>query len=241
MIPIVNGKFQPPPGFSVKLFEEAGLGPNVRPLKQDVIGSLGKVLWVLMGSIAVVLLIACANVANLLLVRAEGRQQELAVRAAIGASWGRLAGALLMESVLLGLLGGVAGLFLAYGALRLLLFTAANFLPRADNIALDPAAVLFTMGLSVLAGLLFGLIPVIKHATPRVTQALRAGGRTVSQSREAHRARNTLVVLQTALAMVLLISSGLMIRTFQALRHIQPGFSDPGGLQTLRVFIPEAR
>jgi putative ABC transport system permease protein len=241
MIPMVNSKFQPPPGFSAKLFEEARIQSNLRPLKQDVVGSLGKVLWVLMGSIGVVLLIACANVANLLLVRAEGRQQELAVRAAVGASWGRLAGTLLMESVLLALLGGVAGLFLAYGALRLLLSTAADFLPRVENIAIDPAAMLFALAISVLAGVLFGLIPVIKHATPRVTQALRAGGRTLSQSKEAHRARNTLVVLQMALAVVLLISSGLMIRTFQALRHVQPGFTDAARLQTLRVFIPEAQ
>ena len=241
MIPMVNSKFQPPPGFSVKLFEEARIQSNLRPLKQDVVGSLGQVLWVLMGSIGVVLLIACANVANLLLVRAEGRQQELAVRAALGASWGRLAGTLLMESVLLALLGGVAGLFLAYGALRLLLSTAADFLPRIENIAIDPTAMLFTLAISVLAGLLFGLIPVIKHGTPRITQALRAGGRTLSHSKETHRARNSLVVLQMALAVVLLISSGLMIRTFQALRHVQPGFSDAATLQTLRVFIPEAQ
>jgi putative ABC transport system permease protein len=241
MIPMVNTRFQPPPGFSAKLFEEARIQPNVRPLKQDVVGSLGKVLWVLMGSIGAVLLIACANVANLLLVRAEGRQQELAVRVAIGASWGRLAGGLLMESVVLGLAGGIAGLFLAYAALRLLLSIAPDFLPRIENIAIDPPALLFTLALSVLAGLLFGLIPVIKHATPKVTQALRAGGRTLSQSREAHRARNTLVVLQMALAVVLLISSGLMIRTFQALRRVQPGFTVPAELQTLRVFIPEAQ
>jgi predicted permease len=241
MLPMVLTRFPPPPGFSAKLFEEARIQPNLRPLKQEVVGSLGKVLWVLMGSIGVVLLIACANVANLLLVRAEGRQQEFAVRVAIGASWGRLASALLMESMVLGLLGGIAGLFLAYGALRLLLSAAPAFLPRIDNISIDAPALLFTLAISVLAGLLFGLIPVIKHATPRVTLALRAGGRTLSQSKEAHRARNTLVVLQMALAVVLLISSGLMIRTFQALRRIQPGFTDPAGLQTLRIFIPEAQ
>jgi predicted permease len=241
MIPMVNTRFAPPPGFSAKLFEEARIQPNVRPLKQDVVGGLGKVLWVLMGSIGVVLLIACANVANLLLVRAEGRQQEFAVRVAIGASWGRLASGLLMESVILGLLGGVAGLILAYGALRLLLSAAPDFLPRIENISIDPPAMLFTLALSVLAGLLFGVIPVIKHAAPRVTLALRAGGRTLSQSREAHRARNTLVVLQMALAVVLLISSGLMIRTFQALRRVQPGFSAPTELQTMRIFIPEAQ
>ena len=150
-----------------------------------MVGSLGKVLWVLMGSIGVVLLIACANVANLLLVRAEGRQQELAVRAAIGASWGRLAGTLLMESVLLGLLGGVAGLFLAYGALRLLLSTARAFLPRVENITIDPAALLFT-----LARLGVGR-PAVRTdsggqvcASDVITAALRAGGRTLSQGRE---------------------------------------------------------
>ncbi|HTS29867.1 MAG TPA: ABC transporter permease [Bryobacteraceae bacterium] len=241
MMPMVYSKFQPPPGFSVRLFEEAHLTPNARPLRNDVVGSLGKVLWVLMGSIGVVLLIACANVANLLLVRAEGRQQELAVRVAIGASWRRIAGELLMESVLLGLLGGVAGVALAYGALQLLLSNAPAFLPRIEEITIDAPVLLFTLVLSLLAGLVFGLIPVIKHAAPKVTQALRAGGRTLSQSREAHRARNTLVVLQMALAVVLLIGSGLMIRTFQALRKVQPGFTGPAELQTLRIFIPEAQ
>ena len=148
---------------------------------------------------------------------------------------------MLMESVLLGLLGGAAGLGLAYGALRLLLSTAADFLPRLENIAIDPPALLFAFAISVVAGLLFGLIPVMQACRARVTPALRAGGRTLSQSKEAHRARNTLVVLQMALAVVLLIGSGLMIRTFQALRHVDPGFTDPAELQTLRVFIPEAQ
>ena len=241
MIPIVNSKFPPPPGFSVKLFEEARILPSVRPLKQDVVGSLGKVLWVLMGSIGVVLLIACANVANLLLVRAEGRQQEFAVRTAIGAGSAQLAAHLLLESVLLGLMGGAAGLALAYGCLRMLVSLAPPFLPRIENVAIDLPVLWFTLAISVLAGLLFGLIPVMKHARSSITTALRAGGRTLSQSREAHRARNTLVVLQMALAVVLLIGSGLMIRTFQALRHVQPGFTGPASLQTLRVYIPETQ
>ena len=241
MIPMVNTKFPPPPGFSVKLFEEAHILPSVRPLKQDVVGTLGKVLWVLMGSIGVVLLIACANVANLLLVRAEGRQQEFALRTAIGASSVQLAADLLLESVLLGLLGGAAGLLLAYGCLRLLVTLAPPFLPRIENLAIDPLVLFFTLAISVLAGLLFGLIPVVKHARSSITTALRAGGRTLSQSREAHRARNTLVVLQMALAVVLLVGSGLMIRTFQALRQVQPGFTDPARLQTLRVYIPESQ
>jgi putative ABC transport system permease protein len=238
MISMEFQKFQPPPGFSVKLFEQAHIQPDVRPLKEEVIGSLGKLLWVLMGSIGVVLLIACANVANLLLVRAEGRQQEIAVRTALGASWARIAGVLLTESVLLGLLGGVAGLGVAYAAVALVVKLAPDSLPRVDGIAVDPRVLLFTLALSLGAGLLFGVMPVLKYAAPRVTQALRAGGRTLSQSRETHRARNTLVVLQTALAVVLLIGSGLMIRTFQALRQVQPGFRDLAQVQTLRIYIP---
>jgi len=240
MIPMVNTQFAPPPGFSAKIFESVRIFPNVRPLKHDVVGDLGKVLWVLMGSIGVVLLIACANVANLLLVRAEGRQHELAIRAALGAGSARIGREFLMESVFLGLAGGVAGLGLAYAALRLLVVIAPASLPRIENITIDPLVLLFTLVISLVAGLLFGIMPAIKYAGASITGTLRAGGRSLSQSREAHRARNTLVVLQMALAVVLLIGSGLMIRTFQALREVQPGFTHPEELQTLAVFIPEA-
>ncbi len=241
MIPIVNTKFPPPPGFSVKLFEEVKIQPNVRPLKRDVIGDLGRVLWVLMGSIGVVLLIACANVANLLLVRAEGRQQELAIRTSLGANWTEIARELLMESMFLGVAGGALGLGLAYGALKLLVSIAPASLPRLQEISIDPSVLLFTLAISLFAGLLFGLIPVAKYATPRMAAVLRAGGRTLSQSKERHRARNTLVVLQVGLALILLISSGLMIRTFRALRHVQPGFTNASQLQTIRMYIPEAQ
>jgi predicted permease len=241
MIPMIIRKFPPPPGFSAKLFEQARFRPALQPLKQEVIGNLGRILWVLMGSIGVVLLIACANVANLLLVRAEGRQQEIAVRTALGASWQRIVGVLLMESVVLGFAGGVTGLGIAYGAVALLVKLAPRYLPRVESIAIDPAVLLFTFALSLGAGLLFGAIPALKYAAPRITLALRAGGRTLSQSRERHRARNTLVVLQTALAVILLIGSGLMIRTFQALGKVQPGFRDPAQVQTLRIFIPDAQ
>src|SRR5262249_48000187 len=118
MLPIVNSSFPPPPGFSLKMFEDAHLGPNIVPLKSRVVGDVGKLLWILMGLIGLVLLIACANVANLVLVRVEGRRQELAVRSALGASWGRIASELLFESVVLGVLGSVLGLGLAYAALR---------------------------------------------------------------------------------------------------------------------------
>jgi predicted permease len=238
LIPIAHASFPPPPGFSVKLFEDAHIQAAVRSLKQDVVGELSKVLWVLMGGIGVVLLIACANVANLLLVRAEGRQQELAIRLALGASSGRIAGELLLESMLLGLLGGATGLGLAWAALRLLISIAPAYLPRLDSISIDAPVILFTVVISLGAGLLFGLIPVVKYAAPNVTAAIRSGGRSLSQSRERHRARNTLVVVQTALAVVLLVGSGLMIRTFQGLRHVDPGFRDPAQLQTLGLYLP---
>ncbi|MGB7190878.1 MAG: ABC transporter permease [Acidobacteriaceae bacterium] len=241
LIPVAIHSFPTPPGFSVKLFEEANFRTNLRPLKQDVVGDVGSVLWVLMGSIVGVLLIACANVANLLLVRVEGRRQELAVRSALGAGWRRIAGDLLLESVTLAVLGGVLGLGLAYGGLRALVALAPSGLPRVRDIGIDVPVLLFALGLAVVAGLLIGLIPVFKFAGGQVNASLREGGRSLSQSRERHRARSTLVVVQVALALVLLICSGLMIRTFRKLEEVNPGFTDAASLQSFRVFIPETQ
>ena len=241
MIPISFTRFPPFPGGNVKMFEGAGFRPDIRSLKDDLVGDVRAVLWVLTGTIGVVLLIACANVANLLLVRAESRQQELAIRAALGAGTGRIARELLIESVILGLLGGLAGLAFASGALKLLVALAPGNLPRLDDITLDIPVLAFTLVISVTAGLLFGAIPVFQYAGGRVAATLRAGGRTASSSRERHRTRNALVVAQVALAVVLLVSSGLMIRTFQALRNVDPGFARPGEVQTMRLFIPESQ
>jgi putative ABC transport system permease protein len=241
MIPIALRSYPPFPGGSVKMFESARLAPNLRLLKQDLIGDIGKLLWVLMGTIGIVLLIACANVANLLLVRTEGRLHELAIRLALGASWGQIARALIVESLLLGALGGAAGLGLAFGAVRLLTAIAPSNLPRLNEISIDGNVLLFTLAVSLLAGALFGAIPIFKCAGPHLATALRAGGRAQSQSRERHRVRNMLVVVQVGLAMLLLIGSGLMIRTFQTLRNVQPGFTRPEEIQTLRIFIPETQ
>ncbi|HEY6969311.1 MAG TPA: ABC transporter permease [Candidatus Angelobacter sp.] len=240
MIPIALHSFPPSPGFTVKQFEEVRLGPKLQLLKQKVVGDLGKTLWVLMGLLGMVLLIACANVANLLLVRAEGRQQELAIRAALGADWRHIARELLTESVALGLLGGALGLGMAYGAVRLLVAIAPAKLPRLSEIAIDPAVVLFTFGIALITGVLFGMIPVIKYAGPRLENSLRSGGRTSTEGKDRHRAHNALVVVQVALALVLLVASGLMIRTFQALRRVDPGF-DPRDLLTLRISIPNSQ
>src|ERR1700689_1302401 len=239
MLPIVSRSFPPPEGFSAKLFESAHIGPNLRSLKQEVVGDVGNVLWVLMGSIAMVLLIACANVANLLLVRVEGRRQELAIRTAMGAGRGRIAADLLFESVLLGLMGSLPGLALAYGALRILVAIAPMGIPRIHEIGIDGRVLLFTLAITLLSSLLFGSIPIFKYAGARLNASLREGGRSLSQSREQHRARNVLVVVQVALALVLLICSGLMIRTFRALMHVPPGFVGPDSVQTFRFYVPE--
>ena len=239
MLPIGAQRFPAPPGFSKRLFEDARMGPNIRSLKDDLLGNISSTLWVLMGTVSLVLLIACANVANLLMVRAEGRQQEFAIRAALGAGWGEIARELLIESLLLGAAGGLAGLVLAYGAIRFLVASEMPNLPRLENVSLDAPVLAFAFFISILAGLLFGLLPILKFVRPHLATALRAGGRSASQSRERHRARGALVVVQVALAVVLLVSSGLMIRTFAALRRVEPGFSGAAQIQTLRFYIPE--
>jgi len=239
MLPMVLTAFPAPPGFSPRIFEQARIGPNVRPFAKDLIGDVGGVLWVLMGTVGLVLLIACANVANLMLVRAEARQQELAIRSALGAGWNRIAGELLSESIVLGLLGGAAGVGLAYAALKLLVALAPAGLPRLDEISIDIRTALFALALSIVSGLLFGFIPVFRYAGIRPALGLRQGSRSFSQSRERHRVQNGLVIVQVGLALVLVIGSGLMIRTFWALQRQSPGFTRPEQVQTLRIAIPE--
>ena len=241
LLPVVLRSFPAPEGFSLKLFEDAHISPRIQPLKEEVVGDVGPALWVLMASIGMVLLIACANVANLLLIRVEGRRQELAVRTALGAGWGRIAGDLLFESVILGLLGSLLGLGLAYAALRVLLALEPSGLPRIAEIGIDAPVLLFTLAVALISSLLFASIPIFKHAGTRLNTGLREGGRAQSQSREQHRARNVLVVLQVSLALVLLICSGLMIRTFRALMHVNPGFREPASIETFGIGIPEAQ
>jgi predicted permease len=213
--------------------------PALRPLKDQVIGSVGNVLWVVMATIGVVMLIACTNVANLLLVRADGRRQELAVRSALGAGRWRIARELWLESVTLGLLGGAAGMGVAYAGLRLLTAIGPENLPRLSEISLDGRSLAFTLILSVLSGLLFGLIPVLRYTPSRQAVPLIGAMRTTSTSRERQRGRNLMVVAQVAMALILLISAVLMIRTFNAMRNVDPGFSDPPSLQVMRISIPE--
>jgi predicted permease len=238
LLPVWMDSWSNGPGSDGHFYENWRITPNVRPLKQEVVGGVSDVLWVVMATIGLVMLIACANVTNLLLVRAEVRRQELALRSALGACTARIIGALLVESLTLGLLGGVLAIGVAECGLKLLVAIGPGNLPRLGEISIDPRALGFTLALSLLSGLLFGLIPALKYAGPGISTALRSAGRGASLSRERHRTRNLLVVAQVAMALVLLVAAGLMIRTFQALRTVQPGFTDPQHLQTIRIAIP---
>ena len=238
LLPITLSAFPPPQGLSVDFFQQAHLFPSLLPLKQDIVGQVGTVLWVLMGGIGIVLLIACANVANLLLVRTEGRQHELGLRAALGATRGRIAVQLLLESALLGLLGGVFGLGFTYIALQYLVRLAPAGLPRMNDIGMNMPVLVFTLGVGLFTSFLFGLIPALKYASVRAS--FSESNRTLSPSRQRHRAQNSLVALQVALALVMLICSGLMIRTFRVLTRVNPGFVDPAELQTFRIAIPNS-
>lgn len=237
MIPITFRSFPVPPSFSLKQLEDLRVEPNLKTLKQEVIGNIGEVLWVLMGGIALVLLIACANVGNLLLLRAEGRQREFAIRSALGAGWTRIATSMFAESLILAVFGGFLGLVLAYVSLRVLVAIAPVGLPRVHEIGIDGGAFLLTLLVSSAASFLFGSVPVLKYAGANIGVRLREGGRSQSHGRERHRSQNILVIVQVAL--VLLVSSGLMIRTFRALTKVNPGFTDPREVQTFRVDIPE--
>jgi predicted permease len=239
MIPIYLDSFPIVPGLTREAVDAMQIGPNLRTLKDEIVGDLDDVLWVLMGTIGLLLLIACANVANLQLVRTEIRGQDLAIRAALGATKGRIARSLLAESLVLGLIGGVVGLAVATVALPLLLAVAGDNLPAALAVTIDPTVLAFTPAISLAVGLLFGLISVIKYAGFHLATRLSGMGRAQSSSRERHRARNALVVVQVALALVLLVASGLMIRTFQSLRDVDPGFTEPHQVQMFRISIPQ--
>ncbi|HXV60584.1 MAG TPA: ABC transporter permease [Vicinamibacteria bacterium] len=238
MIPLAVEKF--PRGMTLENLRDVGLGADVHLLEQDAVGDVGNVLWVLFGTVGLVLVIACANVANLFLVRADGRQQEMALRTALGADKRRLASELLLESVVLGLLGGAAGLALATAGVRFLVALGPSSLPRLQEISIDLTVLAFTGTISLVAGVLFGSMPVLKYGALNLITALKEGGRASSDGRDRQRARGALVVAQVALALVLLVGSGLMIRSFQALCVVEPGFVRPDEVLSFKISIPES-
>ena len=232
-------------------FDEAGYGPTwfqgvfsgeafVRTLQDEIVGDIRTPLLILLGAMAFVLLIACSNVANLFLVRAEARTRESAVRMALGSGRGRLIRYVLTESLILALLGGAVGVLLAWVGTRALVSVAPASIPRLEEIGISRTALLYTLGVSLVAGLLFGVFPALRTGSHKMLAALRDGGRGTTIGRDRHLARHAMVVAQVALALVVLVGSGLMVRSFQELRSVDVGF-EADGLLTFRLAPSPAR
>ena len=216
-----------------------GWDVNVVPLHEQIVGDIRPVLIVLLAAVAFVLLIACANVANLLLARAATRHKELALRAALGASRLRLVRQMLTESVLLALIGGAVGVFLAYWGIQLLVAFGPDNIPRLREVVIDPRVLAFTFGVSLATGILFGLLPALQASRPDLNDALKEGARGSSGGR-VRVFRNVFVVAEVSLALVLLIGAALMIRSFFRLHQVKPGFVTENVL-TMRVQLPSAK
>ena len=214
-----------------------GSGIALVSLKQDIVGDIAPLLFVLLGAVGFVLLIACANVANLLLARATGRTREFAIRAAMGASRGRLIRQLLTESVLLAAGGGVLGLATAYWGTGAILKTLPQVLPRASQVRVDGNVLLFTIGISLLVGVLFGLVPALRMSRAGLQETLKEGGRGMSGARQ--RAQSVFVAIEMAMALVLLAGAGLMVRSMAALWSVDPGIN-PHNLISFDMSMPSA-
>jgi putative ABC transport system permease protein len=226
-----------------RLFPRFNTGWTARvvPLRQQLTGAVRPALWVMLGAVAFVLLIACANVGNLVLARATARQRELAVRAALGAGRGRLIRQMLAESVLLSLVGAAAGLLLGWWATIALRTTVARRLPiaRLEEVGIDGKVLLFTIAAALLSAVIFGMAPALASAGAKLTDTLKDGGRSGSAARGA-RVRGAFVVVEMALALVLLVGAGLLLRSFTMLLRVDAGF-DPSRTMTVKVSIPQAK
>ena len=237
MIPLLNEEFGRP-----GVLERTRFGPNLRWLKDALIGDLADTLWILMGTIGLLLVIACSNVANLVIVRTQARRPELAVRTALGAGWAAIARVVLAENAILGLAGGAAGVAVAHFSLPFLLSLGADDLPSIMTVKVDLTVLMMAVAISVLATIAVAFIPIFRFALPQpqLRDALHGGGRAITEGQEGNRLRHMLLVTQVALALVLLIGSGLMIRTFIKLRQVDPGFRNPASVQTFQLTIPTA-
>jgi len=211
-----------------------GYGVNLVPLHQQVTGKVRPALLVLLGTVAFVLLIACANVANLLLARAAGREREIAIRTALGANRVRLIRQLLTESALIGLAGGAVGLLIAKWGLSVLIALSPEDIPRLDQIGIDGRVLGFTLLVSLLTGLVFGLVPALQASKPDLNESLKESGRSATSGVERRRVRSALVVVEVALSLVLLIGAGLMIKSFSELQKVDLGFN-PDRLLSMNI------
>ncbi|MEP7272367.1 MAG: ABC transporter permease [Acidobacteriota bacterium] len=217
-----------------------GWGIRIEPLHEELVGSTRTTLWVLLGAVFFVLLIACVNVANLLLARATAREREMAVRSAMGAGRARIVRQLLTEGLLLAGLGGVAGITLAFWAIRALRALGPEQLPRLQSVSIDGRILLFTLALSLVTGILFGLAPALQAGRINLNELLKEGGRSASRGMRLRRLRDALVIVEVALALVLMVGAGLLMRGFWKLQQADPGFSTEGVL-TASLTLPGAR
>jgi putative ABC transport system permease protein len=213
---------------------------NVVPLRTQVTGEIRKPLFILLGAVGFVLLIACANVANLLLARAASRKKEIALRAGLGASRWRIARQLLTESVLLSVIGGGLGLLLAWWGTRALLALSPPELMDLRDTSVNLPVLGFTIGLTLLTGIVFGLVPALEATRVDLNESLKEGGRGAGQGAGSHRLRSAFVVTQVALALVLLVGAGLLIRSLNRLNSVEPGFN-PNQVLTMRVNLPDQK
>jgi predicted permease len=224
-----------PRAYPESFMRESEFATAIVPLREHVVGGVSRALWILFASVGLVLLIAGANVTNLFLVRSEGRRRELAIRAALGARRGQLIWHYLSESTLLALTAGAIAVLLAYGAVRLLVRTTPEGLPRLSELGLEPTTAAFTLAVAIVVGALLGTIPLAYRLVDY--SALREGGRGLTASRKRSITRHAIVIGQVALALLLLTAAGLMLRSFQQLRSVEPGF-DPQNVLTMQVALP---
>jgi putative ABC transport system permease protein len=217
-----------------------GFGGSVYSLHEQVVGGMRTALAILLAAVALVLLIACANLTTMLLARAGAREREFAIRVALGASRWQLLRQVLTESVLLAIVGGAIGTFLALWGVELLQAIGSKTVPRIGEANLDLTVLLVTLGVSIVTGILFGLVPAVASGKPELTEALKEGGRGSSTGVRRNRIRNLLVIGEVALALVLLVSAGLLIKSFVRLQNVNPGFN-PSGIVTMDLSLPVAK
>jgi len=235
MLQLAFEKYQGGPAFD--FMRQAGFAPTVRPLKDALLGDIGQTLWVLMAGAALVLAVACANVANLFLVRADGREKEMAVRAAMGASHRRVCWEYLKESLVLSAIGGLVGLGLAFGGLRALVALSPSQLPRIEEVSPGLTVLVFAAVVSVGSALVFGAFPMVRRRGGGPAESLRGAGRSGSSSLRGRLTQDALAVAQVSMALVLLVGSGLVFRSAGALGEVDPGFRRSDDVLALWVTI----